>query len=48
MMPNIVTPGALPLATIASPVGFVMTDISLFRWKLKVIAGVLAFVGGLA
>lgn len=48
MIPFIVSPGAFSLAAVVFPVGFVMAVISLFRWKLMAIAGLLAFVGGLA
>ncbi|HEV2138854.1 MAG TPA: hypothetical protein VGR53_08425 [Nitrososphaerales archaeon] len=45
--PILVAPGVLLLAMIAFPIGFVLSAVSLFRWKLMVVAGALSLLSGL-
>ncbi len=47
MAPLLVAPGALSLAMVAFPTGFVLAAVSLFRWKLMVVAGALSLLSGI-
>ncbi|HLQ06348.1 MAG TPA: hypothetical protein VK126_01170 [Nitrososphaerales archaeon] len=46
MAPLLVAPGPLYFAIISFPVGFVLAVVSLFRWKLMVVAGALSILSG--
>jgi hypothetical protein len=48
MVPLLVAPGALLLAFVAFPVGFVLAFVSLFKWRLMVVAGALSFLSGVS
>jgi hypothetical protein len=47
MAPLLVAPGALSFAFVASPIGLVLAVVSLFRWKLMVVAGTLSLLSGI-
>jgi len=45
--PLLVAPGELSFAMIAFPTGFVLAAVSLFKWKLMVVAGALSLLSGI-
>ncbi|HEV2225924.1 MAG TPA: hypothetical protein VGR56_03865 [Nitrososphaerales archaeon] len=45
--PILVAPGALLLAMIAFPIGFILSAVSLFKWKLMVVAGAISLPSGI-
>jgi hypothetical protein len=48
MAPLLVAPGPLSFAIVSFPVGFALAVISLFRWKLMVVAGALSLLSGIS
>jgi hypothetical protein len=48
MAPLLVVPGPLSFAIISFPVGYVLAVVSLFRWKLMVVAGAVSLLSGIS
>lgn len=46
MAPLLIAPGVLLFAMITFPIGFVLSAVSLFKWKLMVVAGALSLLSG--
>jgi len=47
MVPLLVAPGALSFAFVAFPTALILAVVSLFRWKLMVVAGALSLLSGI-
>src|SRR5713226_2046981 len=46
--PLLVAPGPLSFAIVSFPIGFALAVVSLFKWKLMVVAGALSLLSGIS